>query len=215
MLSSRFAECDGDQHLSLPGGSDVAGIAEVWCQGVPRVCLSLADIQDADFRDKVVEAHALALSETEFERASRKCAPGQLRHAGNAARHAGRPLRVAWRAWPWPSPMDWKRSWGRSASTGDVLLAGGLCHDVGKPYEFSPRNIARWQAEPGAAGFPSVRHPGYGVHLALTVGLPEAIVHIVGAHSMHAEGSTCSRVWRMSSSNTLTMPSGRSWNAQT
>jgi len=26
------------------------------------------------------------------------------------------------------------------------------------------------------------------VHLALTVGLPEAIVHIVGAHSMNAEG---------------------------
>jgi putative nucleotidyltransferase with HDIG domain len=71
----------------------------------------------------------------------------------------------------------------------DVLLAGALCHDLGKPYEFSPRNLARWQADPGATGFPAVRHPAYGVHLALTAGLPEAIVHIVGAHSMHAEGS--------------------------
>jgi putative nucleotidyltransferase with HDIG domain len=70
----------------------------------------------------------------------------------------------------------------------DILLAGALCHDLGKPYEFSPRNIERWQANSAAAGFPSVRHPAYGVHLALTAGLPEAVVHIVGAHSMHAEG---------------------------
>jgi hypothetical protein len=55
----------------------------------------------------------------------------------------------------------------------DVLVTGGLCHD------FSPRNIERWQADPGAVEFPSVRHPGYGVNMAITVGLPEAVVHIV------------------------------------
>jgi putative nucleotidyltransferase with HDIG domain len=71
----------------------------------------------------------------------------------------------------------------------DTLIAGGLCHDVGKPYEFSPRNLERWRANPRLVGNPSVRHPGYGVHIALTVGLPEAVVHSIGAHSMHAEGS--------------------------
>jgi hypothetical protein len=54
---------------------------------------------------------------------------------------------------------------GRLGIDRDVVLAGGLCHHVGKPYEFSPRNIERWSADPGAVGFPSVRHPGYGVHL--------------------------------------------------
>ncbi len=45
---------------------------------------------------------------------------------------------------------------------------------------------SRWQANLGAAGFLAVRHPAYGAHLTLSVGLPEAIVHIAAAHSMHA-----------------------------
>jgi len=27
----------------------------------------------------------------------------------------------------------------------DVVLTGALCHDVGKPYEFDPVNLARWE----------------------------------------------------------------------
>ena len=69
----------------------------------------------------------------------------------------------------------------------DVLLAGGLCHDLGKAYEFSPRNQARWRADPARAGYPAIRHPVYGVYLALTVGLPEAVAHIAGAHSAEGE----------------------------
>jgi putative nucleotidyltransferase with HDIG domain len=71
----------------------------------------------------------------------------------------------------------------------DVLIAGALCHDVGKPFEFSPRNLERWSANPAAAGNPAIRHPIYGAHIALTVGLPEAVVHAVAAHSINAEGS--------------------------
>ncbi len=71
----------------------------------------------------------------------------------------------------------------------DVLIAGALVHDVGKPYESSERNRARWRANPAAAGKPAIRHPVYGVHIALAVGLPESVVHIVGGHSMFSEGS--------------------------
>jgi 23S rRNA maturation-related 3'-5' exoribonuclease YhaM len=71
----------------------------------------------------------------------------------------------------------------------DVLIASGLLHDVGKPFEFSPRNLERWRSKPSAVGNPSVRHPVYGVHIALMAGLPEGVVHSVGAHSMLAEGS--------------------------
>ena len=34
----------------------------------------------------------------------------------------------------------------------DVLIAGAICHDVGKPYEFDPSNRARWQADPADGG---------------------------------------------------------------
>ena len=69
----------------------------------------------------------------------------------------------------------------------DVLIAGALCHDVGKPWEFDPENQARWKGAPRAAGFPSIRHPAYGVHICLSVGLPEAVAHMAGAHSGEGE----------------------------
>ena len=69
----------------------------------------------------------------------------------------------------------------------DLLIACALCHDVGKPWEFDPENQARWRESPSAAGFPSIRHPGYGVHVCLTVGLPEAVAHTAGAHSGEGE----------------------------
>ncbi len=40
-----------------------------------------------------------------------------------------------------------------------VVVAGALAHDLGKPYEFSPRNRARWEADPAATGKPAIRHP--------------------------------------------------------
>ena len=37
------------------------------------------------------------------------------------------------------------------------------------------------------SGFPAIRHSVYGVHVALTVGLPEAVAHTAGAHSAEGE----------------------------
>ena len=69
----------------------------------------------------------------------------------------------------------------------DLLIAAALCHDVGKPWEFDPENQARWAAERGRTGWPSIRHPGYGVHICLTVGLPEEVAHVAGGHSGEGE----------------------------
>ena len=69
----------------------------------------------------------------------------------------------------------------------DLLIAGALCHDVGKPWEFDPENRRRWEARPRAAGLPSIRHPAYGVHICLTVGLPEEVAHCAAAHSGEGE----------------------------
>lgn len=69
----------------------------------------------------------------------------------------------------------------------DILLAGGLCHDIGKVWEFDPDNVKRWKADPRATGLPSIRHPGYGIYICLTAGLPEEVAHIAAAHSGEGE----------------------------
>jgi putative nucleotidyltransferase with HDIG domain len=71
----------------------------------------------------------------------------------------------------------------------DVLIASALCHDVGKAFEFSPHNEARWNSNRAIGGYPAIRHPVYGVHLGLTVGLPEEVVHCIGGHSLPGEGA--------------------------
>ncbi|MGH2618245.1 MAG: HD domain-containing protein [Thermomicrobiales bacterium] len=161
---------------------------EVLRQGVRESLSELDDITDADLRNKVVEAHTLALSRTEFARIEQMRPSGgydtPAMRRGTQADHFRGVARMA------VALADGLEAvMGPIGIDRDILLAGALCHDVGKAYEFSPRNLARWQADPAAAGFPAVRHPAYGAHLALTVGLPEAIVHIAGAHSMNAEGA--------------------------
>ncbi|MFZ0851813.1 MAG: HD domain-containing protein [Hyphomicrobiaceae bacterium] len=69
----------------------------------------------------------------------------------------------------------------------DVIIAGGLLHDVGKAWEFDPANRDRWKRSQKRFGRPSVRHPAYGAHICLSVGLPEEIVHIAMAHSGEGE----------------------------
>ena len=69
----------------------------------------------------------------------------------------------------------------------DVIVAGGLVHDVGKAWEFDPVNRRRWKAEQKKFGRPSIRHPAFGAHICLTVGLPEEVAHVAMAHSGEGE----------------------------
>jgi putative nucleotidyltransferase with HDIG domain len=69
----------------------------------------------------------------------------------------------------------------------DLLIAGALCHDIGKPWEFDPENRRRWEGRTRRAGLPSIRHPAFGVHICLTVGLPEEVAHCAAAHSDEGE----------------------------
>lgn len=155
-------------------------------QGVRQSLPEVEQIADTDLRARVVEAWALALSQSEFTRIE------EIRPSGNPdtppmkrgtqADHLRGVARVALAI-----AAEMERTCGPLSINRDVLLACALCHDVGKPFEFSPRNQARWRANPAAAGFPAVRHPVYGVYVALTVGLPEAVVHACGAHSREGE----------------------------
>jgi len=69
----------------------------------------------------------------------------------------------------------------------DELIAGALCHDLGKPFEFNPSNLERWKADPRKTGLPLTRHSVYGFHIALTAGLPETVAHICINHSREGE----------------------------
>jgi len=69
----------------------------------------------------------------------------------------------------------------------DLLWACALCHDLGKPYEMSPRNQARWKGDVATYGYPAIRHPGYGIHVALVAKLPEVVAQSAGYHSMEGE----------------------------
>ena len=154
--------------------------------GVLKSFPELSDIRDAALRDKVVEAWALALSQSEFSRIEEIRASGnpttlpikggtQTQHIRGVARMA---LAMADELEKVVGPLGIDR---------DLLLACALCHDVGKPFEFSPRNQARWGKNPAETGYPSIRHSVYGVHIALTVGLPEPVAHTAGAHSGEGE----------------------------
>ena len=143
-------------------------------------------IADPDLAAKVVEAWALALSQSSFS------AIAEIRGSGNPDTP---PLEDG-------TQTDHIRGVTRLAVAiadelgslfpgldidRDLLIAAALCHDVGKPWEFDPENQARWEAQRGRTGWPSIRHPGYGVHVCLSVGLPEEVAHVAGGHSGEGE----------------------------
>jgi putative nucleotidyltransferase with HDIG domain len=65
----------------------------------------------------------------------------------------------------------------------DIVVAGGLIHDVGKLLEYENKNSAFRKSEYGKL----VRHPVSGYCLALEAGLPVAVAHIAAAHSEEGE----------------------------
>jgi putative nucleotidyltransferase with HDIG domain len=146
----------------------------------------LDEIGDADLRKKVVEAWATAIAHTSFNaigdmRASGKWDSDRLKR-GTQADHlrgvAAAAMGIADAlAGQFPElPLD-----------RDIMIAGALCHDVGKPYEFDPVKRAQRKELPSKAGWPGLRHPPYGLHVCLSVGLPEEVAHIACGHSFEGQ----------------------------
>ncbi len=143
-------------------------------------------IRDPALREKVVEAWALAIARSSFgsiRDIPPAGNPGQMiLTRGDQTDHIRGVTRLAMRMAEEMAALN-----PDLAVDHDVVVAGGLCHDLGKPWEFDPENRKRWEGAPRAVGLPSIRHPAYGVHICLTVGLPEAVAHIAGAHSGEGE----------------------------
>ncbi len=71
----------------------------------------------------------------------------------------------------------------------DLLVAGGLLHDIGKLVEYEPRADGMTVT---AYGGKLLRHPISGMELAARCGLPVEVLHIIAAHA--DEGDKVNRI---------------------
>lgn len=146
----------------------------------------LAEIADARLRRLCVEAWAVALANSSFG-AIREVPPSgtpgrMVLVKGTQTDHIRGVTRLAMAI-----ADEFMASNPGLGIDRDIVVAGGLCHDVGKPWEYDTENRARWTAHPRRAGLPPMRHSTYGAHLCLLVGLPEEVAHIASAHSGEGE----------------------------
>lgn len=148
------------------------------------------DIKDKDLREKVYDAWTLSLVDSGYEKIQDLPGSGlpglpsikngtQVEHLRGVAQIALAIARAIKTMFP-DFDIDF-----------DEVIASGLCHDLGKPFEYNPKNRKRWEENTGLYGFPAFRHSVYGAHIALSAGLPETVAHAIGAHSK--EGSHLTR----------------------
>jgi putative nucleotidyltransferase with HDIG domain len=157
-------------------------------EGVRKLLPEVNEIRDKDLREKVVEAWAISLSESEFASIDDIPAQATPQHPlfregqGTQSGHFRGVARIA------AGIADGFEAMHPTVRIDrDLLWACALCHDLGKPYEMSPRNQERWKKDVASYGYPAIRHSVYGVHVALLAGLPEVVAHTAGAHSGEGE----------------------------
>ncbi len=143
-------------------------------------------IADQDLRRKTTEAWAYAIAQSSFS-SIRQIPPAgspgyQEVRRGDQTDHLRGVTRLAVGI-----AHEMQEAYPELEIDMDLVLAGGLLHDVGKAWEFDPERIKRWSGEQKRYGRPSIRHPAMGAHICLTVGLPEEIAHIAMAHSGEGE----------------------------
>jgi putative nucleotidyltransferase with HDIG domain len=144
------------------------------------------DIKDAELRAKVIEGWAFSLAGSSYGRISDMPGEGNpgimVLKRGDQSVHLRGVAHFAMKM-----IEEFATSHPEIRIDGDIVLAGALCHDIGKPYEFDPVNKKRWAEDPSRAGDPCLRHSVYGAHVCLSVGLPEEIAHIALGHSLEGQ----------------------------
>ena len=146
----------------------------------------IEDIQDKELRAKVIEGWAFSLAGSSFKRISDMPGEGNpdvaVLKRGDQSVHLRGVAHFATKM-----VEEFAVSHPEIRVDRDIVLAGALCHDIGKPYEFDPVNRTRWAEDPSRAGDPCLRHSVYGAHVCLSVGLPEEIAHIALGHSLEGQ----------------------------
>lgn len=179
----------GENRLVELGGRRIE-ITDSMREAILQEMPEIAWIADRALRAKVVDAWAAAVASSSFARIGDMKPSGNFDSrplkSGTQADHIRSVTRLALKI---AEEMD--ALFPDFAYDRDILIAGCLCHDIGKIWEFDPENVRRWKADPRKVGIPSMRHPGYGLHICLTIGLPEAVAHMATAHS--GEGDLLAR----------------------
>lgn len=142
----------------------------------------LEQISNETLRRQVVDAWTLALQLNGFDRISAIPGSGMpgTSELGNQLHHI---LAVAYNSCSLFDNLE--RIYGvKLGIDRELLIAGAVLHDVGKAYEYCPENLERWKNRVHQTGMLNVRHPAYGAYIALTVGLPEEVVHVCSCHSL-------------------------------
>lgn len=168
---------------SQPQGREITDDLRVQIQ---KELPEIDQIADQNLRAKTTEAWAYAIAQSSFT-SIRQIPPAgtpgyQEAHRGDQTDHLRGVTRLSVGI-----AQEMQAAYPELEVDMDVVLAGGLLHDVGKAWEFDPERIKRWSGEQKRYGRPSIRHPAMGAHICLTVGLPEEIAHIAMAHSGEGE----------------------------
>jgi putative nucleotidyltransferase with HDIG domain len=66
----------------------------------------------------------------------------------------------------------------------DILIAGGILHDVGKILEYAKEEEKVVKSKTGRL----LRHPFSGAALAYKHGLPDEVIHIIATHAKEGDG---------------------------
>jgi putative nucleotidyltransferase with HDIG domain len=143
-------------------------------------------INDPTLRTRAIEAWAHALCESSFHRIRDIPAEGNpgvfTLKRGTQADHLRGVAHLALKMLE-----EFETSFPEVSVDRDIVLTGALVHDVGKAWEFDPRNLKRWTEDPSQTGSASLRHSVFGAHVCLVVGLPEEIAHIALGHSREGQ----------------------------
>lgn len=143
-----------------------------------------------ELQEQAIRAWVLSLSQSSFRRI--RDMPGEAVPGSLILKEGGQDLHLRGVTLVALSMADYFiKAFPQATVDRDVLIAGGLCHDIGKTFECDPENQKRWAADASRAGRPSLRHPIFGAHICLMAGLPESVAHIAACHS--AEGDNVQR----------------------
>ena len=161
-------------------------VSEADRQGVMEDFPEIALIEDPALRAAAVEAWAVSLCHSDFRRITELPPEGNpgspVLHRGTQADHLRGVVRLAIAL-----AREFETTWPEVRINWPALIAGAVCHDVGKPYEFDPENRERWARDGSAAGQPTFRHSVFGMHVCLAVGLPIEVAHIALGHSFEGQ----------------------------
>ena len=139
-------------------------------------------ISDVQLRTQATDAWVLALGNSSFRRV--KDLPGEATPGNLVLKRGGQDVHMRGVTLLALSFIDYfAKAFPEAEIDRDIVIAGAICHDVGKVFECDPENQRRWAADASRVGRPSLRHPIYGAHICLLAGLPEAVAHIAACHS--------------------------------